>query len=158
MSKVADEQTRRSSGPGPAQVRLSSQARSELRELMMRASEISGADTGDKKDMTFKVWTECSGYDVLLGEKTMGVGEFVALLGDLSSVIHQIGSRENKRLDNRRFDVTEDHHLGEKDSKTLTNCRASLAMDFDEFVARMGTDRGMIEEFALMPVRSVRHA
>lgn len=158
MSKVAEEERKRNAAPGPAQVRLSSQARSELKELMMRASEISAADSGDRKDMAYKLWTECDGKDVLLGEKTMGIGEFVAALGDLSVIIHQIGNRENKKLDKRVFDATQDHHLGKADSRTLENCKDSLTQDFGAFVDRMGEDRTMIEEFALTPVRSARRA
>jgi len=158
MSKVAEENRKRNAGPGPAQIRLSSQARSELRELMMRASEISDADSGDTKGMAFKIWTECDGKDVLLGEKPMGIGEFVATLGDLSVIIHNIGNRENKKLDKRTFDATQDHHLGKADSMTLGNCRDSLTQDFDAFVDRMGEDRSMIEEFALTRLRSGHRA
>jgi hypothetical protein len=156
MSKIADEQTRRSSGPGPAQVRLSSQARSELRELLKRSGEISDTDTGDAKDRTFVAMTQRNDYRLLLGEKTMGVGEFVALLGDLTVLIHQIGNRKNSRLDGLAFDATHDHHLGKHDAKTLANCKQSLSMDFDNFVARMGTDHKMIEEFALVAVAPKR--
>lgn len=156
MSKVADEERKRNAGPGSAQVRLSSQAQSELRELMKRSAEISETDNDCPKQTSRIADPHRSDHRSLLSDKTMGIGEFVALLGDLTVLIHQIAARKNTKLDSRPFDATHDHHLALADPKTLANCKESLTMDFDNFVARMGTDHRMIEEFALVAVAPKR--